>query len=169
MNHAAFQCPKCGSDETQRLAVLRDKSTTRTRILGIGGNTDWTFALGGGTVTQQSELARRLAPPKKPGLSDGGFGLKVVILFLGTFCIASLSLSGLFHRPFRLPYFLVGLAGIGLAAFMGRAAWRYSREHRPMAEQRQREAKATYENKLARWQRSFFCNRCGHIFEKTDA
>lgn len=64
-----MECPKCKSDNTQRLEVIYDEGTQHTRSTTVGGGYGRGGAIGTATTTgkTQSNLARKAAPPAKPG------------------------------------------------------------------------------------------------------
>ena len=86
---AAFRCPNCGADSTAKFSAINEGGTSHVR----SSSTHTAVAISGGKLTpvlgssstsgvQQSELARKTAPPQMKQV----FGLAA---FLGTVIIAA--------------------------------------------------------------------------------
>ena len=146
-------CPKCEGSDVRRLSVVYGSGTSSLTsesgsigIADVGGH----LALGGAQTsskgTQQSLLARQVAPPPKRDATGGGC-LAVCAVIVGTVGIASFSSS-----PFE------GIAWLLFAVLLGVGAERrVSSVDRYNAEE--------WTKLKAAWDRSFLCMRCGHRFE----
>lgn len=132
-----MQCPKCNSDNTQRLSVIYQSGTqhisTTSRTYGGGGGSG--FGVGGASTTtsgtSQSYLASKAAPPKK----------KPLALAIGIIVVGFLA----FYVQFLLALLILAAGG-----FLAYKAFRYNKEVYPGLRQE--------------WQRSWHCNKCGTIY-----
>jgi predicted RNA-binding Zn-ribbon protein involved in translation (DUF1610 family) len=142
-----MQCPKCGSENTQRLQVVHEQGTqvinTTSNTVGTGLNASPFASLGLAgaqtktTGTAQSATAKKAAPPAQyPAYSN------LVLSLLGVFCLAA-------------EWWIVKIAGVAMIAGGVYAVYwakSYNREKWP----------ALY----ARWEASWLCSKCGTIYEQ---
>lgn len=115
---AAYQCPQCGSDNTQRLSVIHEQGTSQGKISGMSISSDLSVGVGGGTIGHQSELAKKFAPPK---LETDQFTGQMMVA--GCFCTLLLpcGLGSMFLLPIKewgaSPIPLLLLGGIAAVVF----------------------------------------------------
>jgi len=137
-----MQCPKCGSDNTQRLEVIFDggtqsiKTKSNTTGAGFGG----AFGVGGAVTstsgTSQSTLAQKAAPPAKKSLKWPIFG---ILSGLGSFTYGGFGI-------------LLGLILIGVSIHFGLKVKRFNSTEWP----------GLYQH----WSESWMCHKCGNIYHQ---
>lgn len=165
--NAPFRCPKCGSENTQRLKVVHAAGQTRT----FGGGIATTGQVVAGLAQSSSALSRMASPPKYKGpdagwiFTTGGARL----WFAQGGCFVGLLAGGLLAVPLtvlsRSPdvgMLLIWVLGGGLALLgwsVGKSFWR--RKHAQEIDRAQSE----YERELRSWEMSQLCLRCGQLFE----
>jgi len=137
-----MQCPKCNSDNTQRLEVVyhggtQDINTTGATVGGAHGG--GIFGLGGAvtktTGQSQSILAQKAAPPSKKPYKWGS-----IFLLVGT-----VLLSG----PTGI--LLTGIGFIALGGYMVYSAYQFNSKEWPTLHQC--------------WLDSWLCNKCGTTYQ----
>jgi transcription elongation factor Elf1 len=145
-----FNCPECGSDGTQKAKVLYESgtSTSTSTMAGIGVGTGGKVGVGvgAGRGSSQSELARKLSPPAKPGSITPG-----VIWIIG----------GIIMFVMAIQFFPAGAVGAGVffvlvAGGFGMLGYRGIKKENGK--------RASYNDKYAKWDRLWYCVRCGHTF-----
>jgi len=96
-----MECPKCKSDNTQRLEMIYDQGTQNIQTTTVGGGYGRGPAIGTASTRgkSQSKQAAKAAPPGKPSW----------------FPIVALTFVGIFSVGF----YYVGFAIIGLAIYLG--------------------------------------------------
>ena len=135
-----MQCPKCQSENTQRLQVIYDAGThqisTSSTSFIAGSGTDFG---GGGTAststtgTSQSNMASKAAPPSKKLIQIGGWMIAI----------------GVFTQTTN-NYKLIGLGLIVGGVYLIQQARKYN---------------ATEWVALRnRWENSWMCNKCGNMY-----
>lgn len=138
-----MNCPKCGSDNCQRLEVVYDGGTqqinTTSRTAGggiarggVGGGAAHTTTSG----TSQSTLASKAAPPMKKGI--GGF---IVMIVIGIFML---------YGGWVLK--LLGIGLIGYAIYLLKNTLDYNKNEFP--------------EKYNFWKSQWMCHKCGDFFHK---
>lgn len=137
-----MQCPKCNSDNTQRLEVIFEGGTQDTSgsSTTVGGAHGGAFGVGGAvtstTSQTQSRLAKKAAPPPKQTYSGAFF----TALFGGLLALG----SGM--------VFITGCAFIALGVRIGYKGFKYNADDWPKVYQH--------------WSESWFCNKCGNIYHQ---
>jgi hypothetical protein len=169
--HASYKCPDCQSTSCRKLSAIYEEEIAQARTTGSYSET--TFGLGKGSSfgsfssksVIESELARKVAPPRK--LNAGGnyevaavgvASLALIILLYGLFTQFSLTIG--FAKDDRWVKFLSAAALPGMVvviATIGGLLWKRN------------QLNTEYYNKvylpaLKRWERSYRCYRCGRIF-----
>jgi hypothetical protein len=141
-----MNCPKCGSDTTQRLEVIFElgtghvTTTSRTKVrpfLGILPSASAKTTTKGVTM---SKAAQKAQPPAKMQ-----YGFPSAALLIGIAIIA-LQLDG----TFKLLWFVIGLALCGLFGWVLYTGIAYNTKRWP----------AEY----GTWKNSWMCTKCGNIF-----
>lgn len=151
-----WRCPKCGSEQTQRVAILRGMGTAAlsasTVGVAAGGESFGDIAAGIGAAatagTLTSTLAAQLAPParpKPPGTMGGVIGCLLGVAACVQSGGASQSLV-----PILFPVF---------GTFLGAAV------HYALLAGEYKKRVAAHEHALQAWERSFLCMRCGERFK----
>lgn len=157
----ALDCPKCGSASTQKLSAIFEAGTatiqTGSTHLGVGLSGDGLVPVLGSSSTsgvQQSELAKRAAPPAKKGIGCGEIGavlvapplLGLLAVFL-CFVVGWDSAADWVCPGVSGIMFVLLLTGLVLA---GREAARYNATEWPPLQ--------------SKWERSWYCHRCAEVF-----
>ena len=188
-----WQCPKCRSENVQKLSVIFSEGTTSTRqgIIGLGLGESGAIggAVGGGTSS--TTLAKSVAPPtapeEPPAVRDmGGVGAAFVgcLLFFLVGFLAFVMVMGIFaglsdDQPNASPvlqFLLAVVISFSLGLWVARSVASSSKSKLDAEYQAKlaaynkalpiyNEALAIYNEALAKWQRSYFCHRCGNVFE----
>ncbi len=135
-----MQCSKCNSENIQRLEVIYEggtqniSTTSHSAAAGIGG----TFGIGGVRTatsgTSQSTLASKASPPSKKK-----FSASILMAVLGFFFIGS---------GWGMTVF--GCLLIGAGVYLTYVAIQFNSQKWPELYQY--------------WEKSWLCNKCGHIF-----
>ena len=160
-----MECPACNSDNTRRVAVVWEEgsytqvSTAKTITKGqssvFGGGQMGTVASRqtGTTRTEtrgMTELARKVArPDPETPLRDALriLGISAVSIFFGGAVVA-----GIVSEPLAFVLMPVAAAIVVYWVFVRTSrGLRYNRAEQPEL--------------LARWQRSWWCSKCGEVFE----
>ena len=139
-----MQCPKCSSDNTQRLEVIFESGTQQIRTVSNtvgGGGAYGGGPFGGGAVTstsgtQQTASAQKASPPTKKS-------------YVGPILLAIVSVPVVFNPS--LEYFLFAAPAMGLAYWLWRRASDYNTNVWPGLK------------KI--WSESWMCNKCGNIYQ----
>lgn len=142
-----FNCPECGSDSTQKAKVLYESgtSTSTATMAGIGVGTGGRVGVGvgAGRGSSQSELAKKLSPPAKPGsIAPWVF---IIILAIIIFIIA-IQIGDIGAGVF----FILVAGGFGMLGYRGI--------------KKEDDKGASYNDEYAKWERLWYCVRCGHTF-----
>lgn len=88
-----MKCPKCGSEDCQRLEVVYQggtqniNTTSNTGAVGFFGNVGGTVASTKTTGISQSTLAQKSAPPQKEK-----FGAFIIMMIIGFFMLGAVSI-----------------------------------------------------------------------------
>jgi hypothetical protein len=148
------RCPRCGSDDTQKLSVIHARSSQTpasddTTGEGEGDNT--------GLPANQTGLASEASPPDAPKEPIVMF---VVLLGLGIVAVGAVAFAANIGNSLDRGLAFVGvvIAGVGIAVIIGAI-----RNHAQQAETRKSEL-AAYRKEMALWNRRYGCLRCGRIY-----
>jgi hypothetical protein len=138
-------CPKCKSENTQKLSAIVASGTSHSRsqsVGSVGGTVGGSAAFGmtnSTTSTQtQSALAKKLSPPSK----------KKTILLLVGFAFLMLLAWGMFGKILGT----LGAAGLGYFGFV-------------LFQKNSAYNANVYPGLLADWDQSFYCHRCETVFK----
>ena len=148
-----FNCPRCGSDSTQRVSLIYESGTFNKSSTGAGvalAGDDFVPILTGGSGTSQSHLAARLAPPMPKA---SGLGIMIVIAF--AFGIVFLGVGAHVESSF-MKFSLLGLASIG---FVGPIVAGVRSKIKA-----DRHNNTTYREQWRKWNAAWLCQRCGFTF-----
>ncbi len=165
-----LKCPKCGAGNVQGLRVLYESgsSTSRTTVAhNNNGEEALALAWPRQAGKQQTLLAQRCAnPTKKPELKNKAGCMSVAVrirayMILAMLIMLPLQRNGEATSASNTAGFLSIIAGpalefgsIGIIAQKNCRVFKaYNRE------------KAIYDRVLAQWEQSYYCPRCGNIFE----
>ena len=151
-------CPKCESEDVQRLAMIYQRGTATTvsssTTLGdVGGY----LAVGGSVLsaTQQSLLAQQATPPLPRMASDWSYVFGFIVLVCGVVTLVVAFSLALEDLPITL---IVG----GMITVVGITAFLSARASARDADQYNR---TTYPRLKEAWERTWLCLRCGNRFE----
>jgi Flp pilus assembly protein TadB len=139
-----YNCPHCGSDNTEaaHLAVAKGTSKSDTTFVMVDGS-DFGLHFGGAGTFTQSQLAERLDPGPKPGSGFLLFFLMLLICGVAFFyCLGANSWVG------------YGTGTILALTLLTAFGW-----------SRGRKRVKAYPERLARFLRTWLCNRCGVVWE----
>lgn len=139
-------CRKCGSDNTQRVAMAFQSGTTTGRTTGVGFAPGAGMIIGGTRTDTQTELARRLSPPVPPGYPSGN----VVAALFGGFFVGAIFMAGV-----KFPI----LGGLLFTAWFGAGVTLAVLAHKGHVVRM-----TTYQQQWAIWNKRWICNRCGEIW-----
>jgi len=178
-----WQCPKCKSESVQSLSVIYaagSTSSTQT-VVAIGvGHSGRGAAVGGGvgqaSGSSSSELAKITAPPPAPA-QPSGTAAGCATAIVGPFLLIGLIVP--IFRTFSPPISPTGATGGGdfvsqiltgpgpiLLLLFGPLFGYFGSRLSKSAQQAKYLAKLPAYNKaMSKWRRSYFCHRCGNIFE----
>ena len=164
-NSSAYRCPQCGSDDTQRLAILHDQGTNRVSLRGMSISTDMSVGIGGGTLRHQSELAKKLAPPRAASWDANPVGaLLAIVLLVSGLAFYALWLE--FDRDYSrswgvwLGQVLALLVSSLISAASAYGVYYYLRLEAPIRDAKHKK----WQRDMAEWQKTYFCKRCGHSY-----
>lgn len=178
-NALHWRCPKCGDSNIQRVSVIYAEGTSSASRTTVGvGDIQGEGLIGGvgaSSQTGSTGLAAQLAPPREPkSLSNDAAGtagclafVVFALVFFLTLIIDSAMASddeGLFSG---LCLFFLNPAVAGFV--FARLTFRKVKtsgdaEYLKKVAEHQKE-QADFELRRGLWERSFFCHRCGDIFE----
>lgn len=166
---SATRCSECGSDNTRRLSVIYEQGTADTHYRGgFSGTSLGSVGINsiagsyGGQGKVETRLAQRVAPPTQNSPGDRHIVTAIVIslICLGAILIVLfLTYGNNGVHPFwvRVLSLISFLLIVIMATVTGIAMEMRERTNRKY----QREV---YRPKLENWQQSYYCDRCGHIF-----
>jgi hypothetical protein len=127
--------------------------TKKGFTLGLGAGNHGGLGIMGLSSTDQSLLAKQMAPPVQPKLENtSGCGIAVLGISLSVFLGASVSAFG--SSAAGATIVIVGVIATIFAS--------HSAENRFQAETATVEA--TYQKELGEWEKQWVCLRCGHVF-----
>ncbi len=158
-----LKCPQCGSDNVQSLRVLYELGSTTSNSTSLGVATTGR-ALGVGVAEtagkQQTLLAQRCAPSKKPEIKNLG------CVFAGLWGLFAFIIVGM-PISRALPD-NAGAAFLTMIAAISVGIWFYHfyrTTKLPPLQEAHNKAMESYIRAMARWERSYHCSRCGESFE----
>lgn len=137
-------CPQCGSDQTQPFRMVYESGTSAGvhHTLGVGLSSGGAIGIGGAQTasTSMTELAAKVAPPEKIGIS---IIIWLLLAAVGYYAIAGPANAGAAKLT-------VGLfIGIPCIRTVFRAVKFNTRDYPALMEQ---------------WEKSWLCRRCGNSF-----
>jgi hypothetical protein len=159
MSTSPLSCPCCGDTNTQKVSVIYEAGTqyTNSSFVAIDSNLD--VATGSGKSVTHSSLALRLAPPTLPRKKSLVFTLFVfvaIVVGIAAFVGANVKTRGDTDLTFTY-------AGYGL--LIGTiAAVAIGLISQPILNSRFCEAEQSYNSRMWKWKREYFCSRCGQTF-----
>jgi len=150
-----MKCPKCESENTQRLEVVFHGGTqnisTTSNSAGVGIGSGGRIGFGGGVTKtsgqSQSVLAASCAPPAKKSLKRSGVIFLVGLLFVALPLSQSrLSFSQIY------PQLFFGLAFITVGGYLSFKSYQFNTKEWP----------SLYQH----WSESWLCHKCGGIYHQ---
>ncbi len=132
----SFACPKCHSENTQKLSIIYGAGTSGVDLSTVGAGVASGLGVGAAATTgkTQSALAKKYAPPQKIQL----FATTVALLVIG----------GFFSIFFGAAAFFIAA---GIAVFFIFRAVKHNTKQYPV--------------EYAAWDKKFLCLRCENVFE----
>jgi hypothetical protein len=149
-----LRCPNCGSTDLKKASLAYEEGLSRirvkSRLRGLLFADDGPNVIVGRAAAngvQQTELSRRLRPPKK-------WSYAKLVLWAGLVSIVSLVLCvhvvmASSTTVSSLPIITVGAAGLMAFLVLLFVTWRHNQ--------------LVYPRRLTEWQRLFICQRCAGI------
>ncbi len=148
-------CPECGSDSVQKAKVLHESGTsTSLSKMSIGVGTGSNVGVAEGRGRSQAELAKQFSPPVKPSIGLMS-GTVTSLIVGGIMCLIILAVYDIWHRNpraiggFVIVSVLIIISSIFLIKFVSKEL---------------NQKKTKYQEDCDKWDRLWFCNRCGHTF-----
>lgn len=174
----SFNCPRCESENTQRVANIYSSGTTSStastvHVLNglsvssggevgvIGGN-----AQGSTTTRTQTSLAAQFSPPAK---QDDRLHLAWALMKgigIGLLAVGAFNILGTIVR-FLIPALsdLVFVCSLALFFFL---VYKFYNAERVRSEQCKKYNATTYVEELKQWESLFYCHKCSHVFSPSD-
>jgi len=143
-----MNCPKCNSENTQTLSVIYEggtnvtQSTSKTRAGGFLDPVPSITAKTKSTSVTQSKLAQKSNPPEK----------KKITIQVGVTIFGILLVLTSFGSQFNISGFLFALILTGGFGYWSYILIKYNKEEWPLL--------------LEKWEKSWYCHKCGEIFIK---
>jgi len=151
-----LRCPKCNSTDLKKVSLAHEeglfRSEGRTRLSAVvvgGGGPDLVFGKATTRGTHQSALSKKLTPPVKWSyLKVIGWSVLVfvcvgwLVFYVNTVATNSSTVSS---APLTL-FALISAASFALLLFL---VWKHNH--------------SAYQKRLAEWDGSFICSRCGTV------
>jgi hypothetical protein len=163
-------CPSCSGISAQRVSGIVSAGAWNTATVGgfvgaVGTTTGHSSELGGITGSQSAGatvLARRLAPPQRPGLDISN--LTIAIIFIAGFGIALWALGKFAHGtyagfaewPWDVAALCFVIGAVAMVGPAGRERERMRRDHRQADEE--------WTRRSSTWMCLYYCSRCDIAF-----
>lgn len=159
-----LECPHCGSDQVQRVAVIIDAGTTYGSSGSVsyanGGEATSFVIIGNSNSVQRSQLARRfLNPrPRRPNqdlerlIAIGGVVVGALLILVSI----SIFLKGGAIKD-ALPVLFYGVGGVAVGLFVGSEA----RRNGATGQIRYAKQVQEFEDRQNYLAGAWFCHRCG--------
>lgn len=157
-----MKCPKCESDNTQRLQVAFHSGTqnisTTSNSAGVGIGSGGRIGFGGGVTKtsgqSQSVLAAACSPPAKRSDKGPSFGLILGLLPCQLFLLlGSLSSSGFLATLGLVFGTLIVFSPIwGISGYLLHSRSKYNKQVWP----------SLYQH----WAESWICHKCGDVYQQ---
>jgi hypothetical protein len=152
-----IRCPNCGSTDFKKASLVYEEGLSRikadSRLRGVSFGDEGPNVFVGTAETNgiyQTDLSKKLRPPKKWSyLKPIGWcaGISLVLLIVYVH-----SVMGSTGKVSSLPGMVATVAISGLFLVLMFATWKHNR--------------LAYPRRLAEWQRSFVCLRCGMVSQQ---
>lgn len=151
-----LQCPNCRSTDLKKVSLAYQEGlqhvSTRTRLRGVVVGSDGPDVVVGGATTkgtQQTEISKVLAPPRKWSYLKL-LGWSILVFFsVGWIVFYVNAITRNSSSFYSLPLTIYGVLSAGIFVFLFLVYWRHNY--------------FTFQRQYARWDRSFICQRCGKV------
>jgi len=147
-------CPNCHTSDLKKVSLVYQEGLsrvrTKSRLRALVFGEDGPNVIVGTAVTngmQQTELARRLRPPKK--WSYGRFLLWTGIVSVISLVFYTHTVMSSSSMVSALPVVMFGVIGLVLLLAFVAVIWRHNQ--------------LVYPRQYEKWERSFVCQRCGAV------
>lgn len=144
-----FSCPRCGTTSIQKISIVYSHGTSNLKkdsgsvgVGGVGGNLGVGVATTTTKGTQQTLLATQLAPPSEPKSPS----------FLAI-AITGILIFFLFSEATNSAIIITIITIIAVIIMSIYFRHKYVKKY------------IQWESQKKEWERQWFCNRCGAIFE----
>jgi hypothetical protein len=155
-----LRCPKCNSTDLKKVSLAYQeglyRSDARARLSAalVGGNgPDLVVGRATTQASHQSDLSKQLTPPAKWSYLKVGSWFVLAFLCVGwvVFYVNTVTTNSSTVSSPPLTFFaLVSAASFALLLFL---VWQHNH--------------ATYQRRFADWDRSFICQRCGAVSQRS--
>ena len=152
-----LRCPKCNCTDLKKVSLAYQEGTyhidARSRMRGLlfaGGGPGILVGRTSTRGSQQSALSKRLSPPTKWSYVKL-VGWSAVVTLIALIIYVQHVMSGPVPASSLPVKLYVALAPVVFVLLVG-IVWRHNH--------------STYEQKYARWNESFICERCGAVSEQ---
>jgi|GEM_PF-3864534 rubrerythrin len=155
-------CPVCSGTEVKKVSFIYESGTTEIYggAVGTGIGFGEDLSVGGGVASikgkTQTLLAQKLTPPKES--SGAGIGCFFLIIIFIIFIIINSIILKL--TELLIPAHSAKIVTISFLVTLGIGFFKWSR----IMDSAQKNAKLKYQKDSKKWNNSWICNSCGHIF-----
>lgn len=157
-DHMDLRCPQCNSTDLKKLSLAYQEGISdvkaRTRLRGVVVGSDGPDLVVGSGATkgiQQTAISKAAAPPTRWSYKRLVGWSVLLFLAMGWIVFYTNTVTTNSESVLSLPLTLYTVAALGIFAVVVACFWKHN---------------AGYGPTLARWNRSFLCNRCGTISEQ---
>lgn len=157
-----LNCPKCNSENTQKITAIVDSGTTHSRgtttsvgVGSVGGGLAYGGSTGTTRTTHTTALAQRFTKPKK---RSEGYVLSSVFLTLIASWLSAALIGPIIGSKNEFVVFLEAL--ICLVVF-GRLIFRWQKNK---SEKNKEYNRNSFPEEIETWSNGFFCHRCEAVF-----
>ena len=156
-----FRCPQCNSTDLKKLSVAYQEGishvSAHTRLRGVVVGSDGPdLVVGSGTTKgiQQTAISKAVAPPTRWSYKRLVGWSVLAFVVAGWIVFYTNTVTTNSESILSIPLTLYIVVALGIFAVIVTYFWKHN---------------AGYRLKLAKWNRSFLCNRCGNISEQANS
>jgi len=156
-----FRCPQCDSTDVKKLSLAYQEGISHvnahTRLRGVVVGSDGPdLVVGSGTTKgiQQTAISKAAAPPTRWSYKRLVGWSVLAFLAAGWIVFYTNTVTTNSESVLSVPLTLYIVVAFGIFAVIVTCFWKHN---------------AGYAMKVAKWNRSFLCNRCGNISEQVNS
>lgn len=166
-------------DAVQKVSAVYESGRSRAQMSGVAfgmaGSNDISYAILKGT--QQTELSRLLAPPRKPA-HPGGLVVTLALILVACLLLGCvlptllqllLSIAKQPHSTWQGPDMVLLLVIGGLSLLGILLAVRSELKKVPLRHAREQAELTNWQKAIVRWRQLSYCHRCGGVFSPGQA